>query len=166
LLAVAIFLAEGNLCNKFIKLLVKILDWKDFYYNLSFVELFKDFVESCEATHILFEFTANEFVPIWIGDVVMKRIFRNVNTYKIHIFSPRFSIVWKSAFYNHPSNTALEGQSSIGFMGGRWVANKLLHELKSSDKVGVLLPTHFLKKIVVYAYIVSSNIIEDTLMLK
>ncbi|PNR94106.1 hypothetical protein X926_01085 [Petrotoga sp. HWHPT.55.6.3] len=47
-------------------------------------------------------------------------------------------------------------------MGGRWVANKLLHELKSSDRMGVLLPTHFLKKIAVYAYIVSSNIIEDT----
>jgi hypothetical protein len=62
----------------------------------------------------------------------MKRIFRNINTYKIHIFSPRFSIVWGSAFYNHPSNTALKGPSSIGFMGGRWVANKLLHELKSS----------------------------------
>jgi len=55
----------------------------------------------------------------------------------------------------------LKGQSSIGFMGGKWVANKLLNELKSSERISVLLPTHFLKKIVVYAYIVSSNIIEE-----
>jgi len=46
-------------------------------------------------------------------------------------------------------------------MGGKWVANKLLNELKSSERISVLLPTHFLKKIVVYAYIVSSNIIEE-----
>jgi hypothetical protein len=58
-------------------------------------------------------------------------------------------------------HATLKGQSSIGFMGGKWVANKLLHKLKSSDSITVLLPTHFLKKIVVYAYILSSNIIED-----
>lgn len=42
---------------------------------------------------------------------------------------------------------ALKGQSSIDLWveGGRWVTNKLLNELKSSETTSVLLPTHFLK---------------------
>ncbi|PNR87273.1 hypothetical protein X925_09745 [Petrotoga sp. 9T1HF07.CasAA.8.2] len=28
----------------------------------------------------------------------------------------------------------MKGQSSIGFIGGRWVANKLLNELKREEK--------------------------------